>query len=149
METALERDSVCFPALEVLVKLYARGGKAQEAVRRLSALTSQHPKNAGLQFLLGLSYFSLKDLQKAEASARQTVALDAQTPVAHSLLAAIDQAKGLKEQAMTDLRRKLKRIHIKFRIIWHWQTCMERKGNGKTREACSKRRTLWIPVPRP
>ena len=65
METALQRDSVSLPALEVLVKLYARDGKAQEAVRRLSALTSQHPKNAGLQFLLGLSYFSLKDLQKA------------------------------------------------------------------------------------
>jgi tetratricopeptide (TPR) repeat protein len=107
VEAALQHDPVSLPALEVLVKLYARDGKAQEAVRRLSALTSQHPKNAGLQFLLGLSYFSLKDLQKAEASARQAVALDAQTPDAHALLAAIDQAKGLKEQAITDLRAEI------------------------------------------
>jgi tetratricopeptide (TPR) repeat protein len=107
VEAALEHDPVSLPALEVLVKLYARDGKAQEAVHRLSPLVERYPKNAGLHFLLGLGYFSLKDFQKAEASARQAIALDPQTPDAHALLAAIDQAKELKEQAVAELKAEI------------------------------------------
>jgi cellulose synthase operon protein C len=106
-QAALDRDPVSLPALEILVKLYAQEGRAQEAIHRLSSLVSQYPQNAGLQFLLALGYFDLKDLQKSEASVRQAIALDPQTPGAHALLAEIDSAKGLTEQAVIEFRAEI------------------------------------------
>jgi tetratricopeptide (TPR) repeat protein len=106
-QAVLNRDPISFPALEILVKLYAQEGRAQEAVRRLSSLVSEYPQNAGLQVLLALSYFDLKDLQKSEASVRQAITLDRQTPGAHALLAEIDSAKGLTEQAVIEFRAEI------------------------------------------
>jgi Tfp pilus assembly protein PilF len=67
-------------------------------------LVQQYPQNAGLHLLLALGYFSLKDLAQSEANVRQAIALDPRTPDAHTLLASIDLAKGLVEQAKTELR---------------------------------------------
>ena len=60
---ALDRDPVSPAALELLVKLYARVGREPEAIERLSTLVSQYPQNAGLQVLVALAYFELKDFQ--------------------------------------------------------------------------------------
>jgi tetratricopeptide (TPR) repeat protein len=107
IETALERDPVLLPALEMLVSLDATDDKAKESVGRISALASQYPRNAGLHFLLGLAYFNSKDFQSSEESARQALALDAQTPDAHSLLAEIDMAKRLDAQAEAELKMEI------------------------------------------
>jgi Flp pilus assembly protein TadD len=107
VETALDRDPVSLPALEILVKLDAANGKAQEATRRLSALVSEYPKSAGLHFLLAASYFDSRDLQKSEENVRQAIALDAQTPDAHALLAEIDNAKGLGAQAEEEYKAEI------------------------------------------
>jgi len=107
VETALERDRVSLPALEMLVKLDANSGKAQEAIRRLLPLAAEYPKNAGLHFLLAVGYFDVKDLPKSEESVRRAIALDAQTPDAHALLAEIDKAKGLSAQAEEELKAEI------------------------------------------
>ena len=104
---ALERDPVSLPALEILVKLDANNGKAQEAVRKLSGLVFRYPQNAGLRLLLALGYFDVKDFEKSKASAREALALDAQTPDAHALLAAIDYATGLMGPAEAELRAEI------------------------------------------
>jgi tetratricopeptide (TPR) repeat protein len=67
-------------------------------------LIPQHPQIAGLHFLLGLGYFNLKDVGKAEASVRQALALDPKTPDAHTLLADIHLTKGEVDQAKTEFR---------------------------------------------
>jgi tetratricopeptide (TPR) repeat protein len=54
-----------------------------------------------------LSYFSLKDLQKAETGARQTLALNPSTPDAWTLLANIDVARGDNGKAEADLRNAI------------------------------------------
>jgi Tfp pilus assembly protein PilF len=64
----------------------------------------QHPQNAGLHFLLALGYFSIKDLDKAEAGVRKALALDPSTPDAYTLLANIDLARGAPEKAEADFR---------------------------------------------
>jgi tetratricopeptide (TPR) repeat protein len=107
VQAVLKRDPVSFPALEVLVNVYMRDGKAQEAVRRLSPLVEQDPKNAGLQFLLARVYFQQKDFTKAEASARQALLLDPQMPDAHVLLATIDSARGLRDPAEKELKAEI------------------------------------------
>lgn len=107
VETALERNPASLPALEILVKLDGANGKAQEATRRLSGLVSQYPNNAGLQFLLAATYAGTKDLPKAEESVRRAIALDAQTPDAHALLAEIENAKGMSAQAEADFKEEI------------------------------------------
>jgi tetratricopeptide (TPR) repeat protein len=107
VQAELKRDPASLPALDVLVNVYIRDGKAQDAVRRLSPLVEQHPQKAGLQFLLARAYFQQRDFAKAEASARHTLVLDPQTPNAHAMLAAIDSAKGLRDQAVKEFKAEL------------------------------------------
>ncbi len=109
VEAELGRDPVSLPALDILESAYARDGRSEEAVRRISALVSQHPQNAGLQFLLARGYFDLKDFPKAASSARQALALDPQIPDAHALLAAIDSARGSTQQAVTEFETEIER----------------------------------------
>lgn len=106
-QAGLQRDPVSYPALEILLKLYAKEGKAQEAVRRLSSLSSQFPQNAGIQFLLARGYFDLKDLPNSEARVRQAISLDPQIAGAHALLAEIDSAKGAAGQAISELKLEI------------------------------------------
>jgi cellulose synthase operon protein C len=104
VQAALEHNPISLPALEILLRLYASEGKLPEAVRRISALVAQYPQNAGLRFLQAAGYFNLKDFQRSEESARQAIALDPQTPDAHTLMGAIDEAKGLAAQAANEYR---------------------------------------------
>ena len=107
VQAELKRNPASLPALEVLVNVYIRDGRTQEAARRLSPLIEQYPQNAGLQFLLARVYFQLKDFAKAEAGARQALVLDPQMPDAHALLAAIDSAKGLRDPAEKELKAEI------------------------------------------
>jgi tetratricopeptide (TPR) repeat protein len=91
-------------ALATLLKLYSQEGRAQEGLQRISALVQRYPQNAGLHFLQGLAYFSLKDLEKSEASVREALALDPKTPDAYTLLADIHLARGAIGEAKADLR---------------------------------------------
>lgn len=108
VEEALRRDPASLPALATLLKISISRGTAQLAVQRISGLVQQHPQNAGLQFLLALGYFSLKDLDRAEAGARRALELDPGTPDAYTLLADIDFSKGATERAKSDLRSGIK-----------------------------------------
>jgi len=100
---ALDRDPASLPALAMLLKVYDRQGKTKLVVERISGLVLQYPQNAGLHFLLGVAYYNLKDLEKAEASIRQALALDPKTLDAYTMLANIDLATGSVEKAKADL----------------------------------------------
>jgi len=104
LEAALSHDPASLPALAMLVSLDVRRGKAPEAVKRISKLVEQYPQIAGLRFLLAVGYFSMKDIEKSEASVRQALILDPKTPDAYTLLASIDVAMGLIEKAKANLR---------------------------------------------
>jgi tetratricopeptide (TPR) repeat protein len=104
LQEALRADPVALPALVTLLKLSLSKGNTPEVIQRISGLLQQHPQNAGLHFLLALGYFSIKDLDRAEAGVRKALALDPRTPEAYSLLANIDFARGATEKAKSDLR---------------------------------------------
>jgi len=103
-QAVLERQPINLSALDVLMNIYVRAGKAQEAVGRLSSLAVTYPKNAGLQFRLAKVYLEQKDFAKAEASARQALSLDPETPDVHALLGEIDSVKGLKDEAAKEFK---------------------------------------------
>jgi tetratricopeptide (TPR) repeat protein len=104
LQDVLRHDPASLPALGMLLNLYSRQGKTQEAVQQISGLLQHESRNAGLHFLLALGYFNLKDLDKSEAGVRQALALDPKTPQAYALLANIHFARGSVEKAKTDLR---------------------------------------------
>jgi tetratricopeptide (TPR) repeat protein len=107
IQEALRNDPVLLPALATLLKLSVSRGNTPEVIQRISGLVQQHPENAGLNFLQALGYFSLKDLDRADASLRRALALDPGTPDAYTLLANIDFARGATEKAESDLRRAI------------------------------------------
>ena len=107
IQAALRNDPVSLPALATLLKLSASRGTVPEVIQRISGLLQQHPQNAGLHFLLALGYFSIKDLDKAEAGVGKALALDAGTPDAYTLLANIDLARGATGKAESDLRNAI------------------------------------------
>jgi tetratricopeptide (TPR) repeat protein len=136
---ALERDPTSLPALEMLLRVYARQGKTQEAITRLSNLVSQYPRNAGLHLLLALGYFSLKDLPNSEASVRQAIEIDGRTPNAYALLARISLGRGSAEQAMIAYR---KQIEVDPRQVSNYMALeglYEKQGDWKEAEKLSER----------
>ena len=76
----------------------------QEGLQRITGLVQQYPQNSGLRFLLALTYFGLKDLEKSESNVRLAIARDPKTPDAYTLLANIHLARGAVEEAKADLR---------------------------------------------
>lgn len=123
LQTALERDPTSLPSLALLVRLYSQQGKTKDVAQRLSQLLSQHPQNAGLHFLLAVSYYDLKDLDKSEASLKQAMALDPRTPDVYTLLANIDYARGSIEKAKTDLRTAIEsepRKLVNYVVLEAW-----------------------------
>ena len=104
LQGALARDPSSLPALATLLNLEVREGRTAESVRRLTGLIQQDPQNAGLHFLLGLAYLALKDLDRSEASAKQSLRLDPKTPDGYTLLANIALARGSSEEAKAHLR---------------------------------------------
>jgi tetratricopeptide (TPR) repeat protein len=107
IQDALRSNPASLPALATLLKLSIGRGGAAEVIQRISGLLQQYPQNAGLHFLLALSYFSLKDLDRAEAGVRKALALDPGTPDAYTLLANIDLARGATGKAESDLRNAI------------------------------------------
>jgi tetratricopeptide (TPR) repeat protein len=87
-----------------MLALRVKQGRAKEAVQSLLTLAEQHPREAGLHFLLAVGYLNLMDLEKSEASVRQALALDPKMPNAYTLLANIDFARGDVEKGKADSR---------------------------------------------
>lgn len=139
LQEALKRDPASLPALAILLNLHVRQGRTSEAVQRISRLVQQHPQNAGLHFLLAVGYFSLKDLEKSEASVRQAITLDPRTPDAYTLLANIDFAKGSVEKANINLRAA---IEINPRNVANYMALeaqYEKEGNWEeAKKLCEK-----------
>jgi Tfp pilus assembly protein PilF len=104
LQDTLRRNPASLPALATLLNLYSQEGRMQEGFQRIAGLVQQYPQNAGLHFLLALTYFGVKDLAKSEATVRQALALDPKTPDAYTLLANIHLARGAVEEAKADLR---------------------------------------------
>ena len=104
IQAALGSDPVSLPALATLLKLSVGRGSVPEVIQRISGLLQQHPQNAGLHFLLALGYFSLKDLDRAEAGVSKALTLDPGTPDAYTLMANIDLARGATGKAESDFR---------------------------------------------
>ncbi len=98
-------------------------------MQRVSGLVQQHPQNAGLHFLLGVGYFSLKDLEKSEASVRQALTLDPRTPDAYTLLANIDFAKGSVEKAKMNLRAAIEAKPRNMANYMALEAQYEKEGN--------------------
>ncbi len=109
LEEGLKRDPASLPGLAMLVKLYAEQGRSKDAVVRISSILAKQPQSAGLNLLMAVSYFDLKDLQRSEASVREAIALDARRAEAYALLADIDYAKGALDMAKSDLRVAIER----------------------------------------
>ena len=129
LRTALERDPTSLPSLALMVRLYSQQGKTKDVAQRISQLLTQHPQNAGLHFLLAVSYFDLKELDKSEASLRQAMALDPKTADAYTLLANIDYAKGSLDKAKTDLRTAIEndpRKLVNYLVLEAWY---KKEGN--------------------
>src|SRR5262249_13049856 len=101
LRSALDRDPVFLPALETMLSLEAGRGKAQEVTRRLSALVAQHPRNAKLYLLLGIGYFKQNDLDSAESSVKQAIAIDQKTPDVYGVLGEISRTRGDLYQSIT------------------------------------------------
>lgn len=139
LQEALQRDPVSLSALATLLNLYSQEGRAKESLQRISGLVQQYPQNAGLHFLQGLAYFSLKDFEKSEASVRQALALDPKTPDAYTLLANIHLARGGNEEAKADLRSA---IAAHPRSLLNYMTLVtqyEKEGNWEeARKLCEK-----------
>ncbi len=104
VQEVLKRAPDSLPALTLLMKLAIIRGNTREALERLLRVSRQNPRDAGMHLLLGLGYYQLKDLDKAESNVRQAIELDPKTPGAFTLLANIDLARGGGGKAKTDLR---------------------------------------------
>ena len=139
LQEVLQRDPVSLSALATLLKLYSLTGRSQDALQRISGLLQQHPQNAGLHFLQGLAYFSLKDLEKSEASVRQALSLDPKTPDAQTLLANIHLARGATEEAKADLRAAIAAHPRSLMNYMALVTQYEKEGNwAEARKLCEK-----------
>jgi tetratricopeptide (TPR) repeat protein len=143
LQDALRLDPVSLPSLAVLVKLYAKQGRSPEAIHRLRDLLIQFPQNAGLHLLLGVAYFSVKDIDHAEASVKQAIALNAKTLDAYTLLADIDLARGDTESGKHHLQQA---IDANPRVVSNYMALVtEFEKEGKWEEAtrlCERARNV-------
>ena len=135
---ALERNPASLPALEMLLKLYARDGRTKEAVLRISSLVSQYPRNAGLHYLLALGYFELKDLRNSEASVRQAIGIDERTSGANALLGRISLRQGSVEQAIMSYRKEVEANPQKVANYMALESLYERQGNWEEAKKVSE-----------
>jgi tetratricopeptide (TPR) repeat protein len=129
LEEALRRNPLSLGALATLLKLSAAQGKTQDVLQRISELRDGHPQNAGLQFLVALGQFSLRDLDRSEASVRQAIKLDPQTRDAYSLLGQIDLARGSLEKAKVDYRSAIAANPLVVANYSTLGTLYEKEGN--------------------
>jgi cellulose synthase operon protein C len=135
----LQHNPASLPALATLLKLYSAQGRTQAALQRITGLVQQNPQNAGLHFLQGLAYFSLKDLERSEASVRRALALDPKTPDAYTLLANIDFARGAVAEAKTNLRTAIAAYPRNLINYMALTTQYEKEGNwDEAKKLCEK-----------
>lgn len=143
LEEALKRDAASLPAVATLLSLYMRQGKVQAAVPRISRLVEQYPQNPGLHVLLGVAYLNVKDLERAEANARQALALDPKAKDAYTLLANIDLARGATEPAKTHFRAAIAANPAGLANYLALASQYEREGNwDEARKLCEKARQV-------
>ncbi|MBZ5623342.1 MAG: tetratricopeptide repeat protein [Acidobacteriia bacterium] len=139
LRSALDRDPVFLPALEAMLDVQASQGKAQETIRRISALVSQYPQNARLHFLLGVGYFKQHDLDRAEASVKQAIAIDRKTPDAFGLLAEISRARGSVEQAIAGYKAAIEENPKKVENHMALSGLYEKQGNWEEAKRAAER----------
>jgi tetratricopeptide (TPR) repeat protein len=139
LQAALDRDPVSLPALTMLANLRIAERRSPEVLPRISKLAEQYPQNAGLHFLLAAVYFSISDFGKAEASAKQAIALDRQRSDGYSLLADIHTAQGSVENAKADLQAAIDRNPREVANYLALDTLYEKEGNWeRAKKVCEK-----------
>jgi Flp pilus assembly protein TadD len=67
LRRALDRDPVYLPALAILLDLEVGQGRGKEAIKRISALVTQHSGDARLCMLLAVAYFKQGDLTQGRS----------------------------------------------------------------------------------
>jgi tetratricopeptide (TPR) repeat protein len=139
LRLALDRDPASLAALGVLVDVETSLGRVHEAVRWISAAASQHPRNANLQFLLGVAYFRLNDLARAETAIQQALALDPKTPDAHSVLAEISTALGSWDQAIDQYKTAITENPKKPESYMALSGLYEKRGNSEDAKRAAER----------
>ena len=139
LQAVLDRDPASLAALKMLVSLRVREKRSQEVLPRVSKLVEQYPQNARLHFLLAVVYFSVRDLEKAEASAKQATMLDRQGLNQYSLLAAIHQAQGATEKAKADLQAAIDGDPRNVANYMVLEMLYEKEGNWeRAKKLCEK-----------
>jgi tetratricopeptide (TPR) repeat protein len=139
LKAALDRDPGSLQALTMLTNLLIAEKRSPEVLPRLSKLVEQYPQAAGLHYLLAAVYFSVSDLGKAEASAKQAVMLDRQRADGYSLLGDIHAAQGSVENAKADLQAAIDRNPREVANYLALDTLYEKEGDWeRAKEVCEK-----------
>jgi tetratricopeptide (TPR) repeat protein len=139
LQAALDRDPVSLPGLTMLANLRIAEKRSPEVLLRISKLVEQYPQNAGLRFLLAAVYFNLRDLGKAEASAKQAIMLDPQRSAGYSLLGDIHAAQGSVEYAKADLQAAIDKNPREVANYLALDTLYEKEGNWeRAKKVCER-----------
>ncbi len=139
LRSALDRDPAFLPALGAMLDLEASQGRTQEAIRRISALVSQHPRNAKLCLLLGLGYLKQNDLDRSEASVKQAIAIDRNAPDAYGMLGEISRARGAWDQAISWYKAAIEQNPNKAENHMALVGLYEKKGNWEMAKRAAER----------
>ena len=137
--SALVRDPVYLPALGALLDVQAGQGRAQEPIRRISALVSQYPRNANLSLLLGVAYLKQNDLDRAEAHIKQAIAIDPRTPDAHGVLAEIHRGRGAWDKALAEYNTAIEQNPEKVENYMAVSGIYEKQGNWEEAKRAAER----------
>ena len=96
---------------------------------RLTRLAQENPNNDGIFLLLGLGYFTAKDLKGAESSVQRALELNPHTPDAYSLLANVDLARGAVDRAKAHLAQAIAEDPRNIHNYMTLEAQYEREGN--------------------
>ena len=95
-----------------LAQLYMEAGKYVEAVSILSELARTNPKDADIQFNLGVARFGASDYPGAESALREALRLDPRKTDAHNYLGAVYYTTGSKESESGDSKGGMDRYRL-------------------------------------
>ena len=102
-------------------------------------MVAQHPRHAGLHLLLGVGYFKQNDLDRAEASAKQAIAIDRKTPDAYGVLAEISRARGALDQAVTWYKAAIEENPKRVETYMALASVYEKQGNWEEAKRVTER----------
>jgi len=139
LRTALERDPANLPALGAMLDVESAQGKIKESVRRLNAVVAQHPQDARLQLLLGLACLKQNDLDRAESSVKQAIAIDPKTPNAYGVLAEIGRARGTLGPAIASYKAAIEQNPQKVENYMALSGLYEKQGNWEEAKRAAER----------